>query len=105
MRLTAARTFGLGVAVAALAVSGCSRKGGREDSVVTIKGSDTMVHLCSTWAEDYMKANQGIEVPVPGDVPGRSNEEAPTQLEVPDSRTRLNGILMPGSFHGNGCWL
>jgi phosphate transport system substrate-binding protein len=25
-----------------------------------------MVHLCSTWAEEYMKANPGVEVPVTG---------------------------------------
>lgn len=33
---------------------------------VTIKGSDTMVHLVSTWAEEYMKVNKDAEVSVTG---------------------------------------
>lgn len=33
---------------------------------VTVKGSDTMVHLVSTWAEAFMKANPQVEVAVTG---------------------------------------
>lgn len=50
-------------------MSGCSRSD--DDSVaektfITVKGSDTMVHLVSTWAEVFMKENPGIEVSVTG---------------------------------------
>lgn len=33
---------------------------------ISIKGSDTMVHLTSTWAEVYMKSNPGNDVSVTG---------------------------------------
>ena len=33
---------------------------------VTVKGSDTMVHLASTWAETFMQAHPEIEVAVTG---------------------------------------
>ncbi len=35
-------------------------------SAITIKGSDTMVHLASAWAENYMKAHPGTDVSVTG---------------------------------------
>jgi len=37
-----------------------------ETTSLTIKGSDTMVHLASTWAEEFMKANPNIGVSVTG---------------------------------------
>lgn len=37
-----------------------------EKQYITVKGSDTMVHLASTWAEAYMKANPNAEVSVTG---------------------------------------
>ena len=37
-----------------------------EKTFITIKGSDTMVHLASTWAEEFMKENPDIEVSVTG---------------------------------------
>jgi len=37
-----------------------------DDGYLTIKGSDTMVHLVSTWAEDYMDANPNVEISVTG---------------------------------------
>jgi len=50
--------------------AGCSRKdskkGGSDKTFIQIKGSDTMVHLASTWAEEFMKANQGMELAVTG---------------------------------------
>lgn len=33
---------------------------------VTIKGSDTMVHLVSTWAEDFMDSHEGTDISVTG---------------------------------------
>lgn len=61
------RIRGLLMAIALLAaiqMSGCSRKGGK--GYITIKGSDTMVHLVSSWAEAFMKKNPDIEVSVTG---------------------------------------
>jgi phosphate transport system substrate-binding protein len=37
-----------------------------EKKYLTIKGSDTMVHLVSAWAEDYMKAHPEVEISVTG---------------------------------------
>ncbi len=59
-----------------LVASGCER--GKEKTAaekaeqqkemryLTIKGSDTMVHLASTWAEKYMDAHKGAELSVTG---------------------------------------
>ncbi len=50
-----------------LATASCSRQqdgGGKQQ--ITIKGSDTMVHLASTWAEAFMEANPEVEVSVTG---------------------------------------
>lgn len=50
-------------------ISGCSKReggAGSEQKFITIKGSDTMVHLASNWAETFMKQNPGIEVSVTG---------------------------------------
>jgi phosphate transport system substrate-binding protein len=50
-------------------ISGCSRREGStgsEQRFITIKGSDTMVHLASNWAEIFMKQNPDIEVSVTG---------------------------------------
>lgn len=47
--------------------------GGGQDEVpeeetgsITIKGSDTMVHLVSSWAEQFMNSHEGIDVSVTG---------------------------------------
>ena len=37
-----------------------------EKQAVTIKGSDTMVHLASSWAENFMKANPHVDLAVTG---------------------------------------
>jgi phosphate transport system substrate-binding protein len=37
-----------------------------DKNMVQIKGSDTMVHLASAWAEKFMKNNSGIEISVTG---------------------------------------
>ena len=50
-------------------IGGCSRREsgtGSEQRFITIKGSDTMVHLASSWAETFMKHNTDIEVSVTG---------------------------------------
>ena len=51
------------VALATL-LTGCP--GPSETRAVTIKGSDTMVHVVSTWAETFMRSNPGTEVSVTG---------------------------------------
>ena len=51
-----------------IAISGCSRRGDQVDEgrYVAVKGSDTMVHLVSSWAEAFMEKEQEIEVSVTG---------------------------------------
>ncbi len=50
-----------------LATASCSRQqNGSGKQQITIKGSDTMVHLASTWAEAFMEANPEVEVSVTG---------------------------------------
>ena len=51
------------------ALIGCSKRGdeaGGGQSSITIKGSDTMVHLVSNWAEAFMSKNPDVEVSVTG---------------------------------------
>ena len=51
------------------AIPGCSKRGDQaesEERYITIKGSDTMVHLVSSWAEIFMQENPGTEVSVTG---------------------------------------
>lgn len=53
----------------AMIMSGCSRSNDNsagEKTFITIKGSDTMVQLASTWAEVFMKENPDIAVSVTG---------------------------------------
>jgi phosphate transport system substrate-binding protein len=55
--------------IALILISGCSRREagtGAEQRSITIKGSDTMVHLASSWAETFMMQNSEIEVSVTG---------------------------------------
>ena len=56
------------VVIALTLISGCSRQDDRdsEQRFITIKGSDTMVHLVSSWAEAFMQQNPGTEVSVTG---------------------------------------
>lgn len=51
--------------------NGCGKKdtndsNNNETKYITIKGSDTMVHLVSSWAEAYMKVNPKSDVSVTG---------------------------------------
>ncbi|MDT8301479.1 MAG: PstS family phosphate ABC transporter substrate-binding protein [Sedimentisphaerales bacterium] len=62
-------TLGIVTAMALVLVPGCSRsddQAGSEEVYITVKGSDTMVHLVSSWAEDFMKRDPNIEVSVTG---------------------------------------
>lgn len=57
------------VLAALTAISGCAKQSGQdqdEERYVTIKGSDTMVHLVSNWAESFMRHSPGTEVSVTG---------------------------------------
>ena len=57
----------VGVALAALFATSCGRqRGDRGGQSLTVKGSDTMVHLVGSWAEAFMAANPGVEVSVTG---------------------------------------
>lgn len=61
----------LAVGTVILLIMGCARpQGGRRSNrvpgVLTIKGSDTMVHLVSTWAEVYMERHPEAEISVTG---------------------------------------
>jgi phosphate transport system substrate-binding protein len=57
-----------------LSVSGCGpgspdqakKESKVESAYLAIKGSDTMVHLVSAWAEEFMKLHQGAELSVTG---------------------------------------
>ena len=55
--------------IALMLIFGCSKREsgtGSEQKLITIKGSDTMVHLASSWAETFMMQNPDIEVSVTG---------------------------------------
>ena len=68
------KTIPLAVAViifAGLVGGGCSKReksdqGTAHSGTLTIKGSDTMVHLVTGWAEAYMKAHPNAQVSVTG---------------------------------------
>jgi len=46
---------------------GCKKKDGDvEKTVITVKGSDTMVNLAQKWAEEYMKLHPGVSIQVTG---------------------------------------
>ncbi len=54
-------------AVPALAIiAGSSLVSAQSRTSLTIKGSDTMVHLVSTWAEAFMRTNPDVEISVTG---------------------------------------
>lgn len=45
---------------------GCKKKEEAEKSVITVKGSDTMVNLSQKWAEVYMQNNSDVSIQVTG---------------------------------------
>ena len=62
----------ISVMIFSASIAGCGRPQATNPSsktfknTVTVKGSDTMVHLVATWAENYMKSQPGAEVSVTG---------------------------------------
>ncbi len=54
------------VGIMAAFVFGAGKVVAGDSNYIIIKGSDTMVHLVSTWAEDYMKTNPKAEISVTG---------------------------------------
>lgn len=67
MQLKLAKSWIAGLMVAAIAVlfAGCGEGAGNAENI-TIKGSDTMVHLNSAWAEAYMAQHKEVRVSVDG---------------------------------------
>lgn len=64
-----ASILAVALVITLMLIFGCSkRQGGTgpEQGLITIKGSDTMVHLADNWAETFMKQNPDIEVSVSG---------------------------------------
>lgn len=55
-------------AVVLVVMSGCSKRSGPDDEgrYVIVKGSDTMVHLVSSWAEAFMEKQPDMEISVTG---------------------------------------
>lgn len=45
---------------------GCKKKESVEKTIITVKGSDTMVNLAQKWAEIYMQKNPTISIQVTG---------------------------------------
>ncbi|MFQ5470881.1 MAG: PstS family phosphate ABC transporter substrate-binding protein [Gammaproteobacteria bacterium] len=61
------KILSLSLAAAILLLAGCSKKDrGKSANYLTIKGSDTMVHLASNWAEDYMNQHPDVNISVTG---------------------------------------
>lgn len=58
------------LAVAVIMLISCGKNDGSQQdaqsNTISIKGSDTMVHLVSSWAESFMNAHEGVEVSVTG---------------------------------------
>lgn len=59
------------LAIASLALTGCTRNAetggaGASKNSMTIKGSDTMVHLVTAWAEAYQKKHTDKQISVTG---------------------------------------
>ena len=45
---------------------GCKKKESAEQTVISVKGSDTMVNLAQKWAEVYMQKNPNVSIQVTG---------------------------------------
>lgn len=61
--------LGLSLIMTGLFMTGCSRKNNEDktsNTYLTIKGSDTMVHLASAWAEAFMKSHPEVDLSVTG---------------------------------------
>ncbi len=56
----------LSLFVSIIFISGCKKKDDIQRSVITVKGSDTMVNLAQKWAEIYMQNSPGVSIQVTG---------------------------------------
>src|SRR5690606_22350748 len=45
---------------------GCKKREEAEKTVITVKGSDTMVNLSQKWAEEYMNQNPDVSIQITG---------------------------------------
>ena len=55
------------LAVIPMLIIGCKKKTDQvEQTVITVKGSDTMVNLAQKWAEEYMKLHPEVSIQVTG---------------------------------------
>jgi phosphate transport system substrate-binding protein len=54
------------VFAAGILFGGCKKKEEAEKSVITVKGSDTMVNLSQKWAEVYMQKNPNVSIQITG---------------------------------------
>ncbi|MBK9099910.1 MAG: PstS family phosphate ABC transporter substrate-binding protein [bacterium] len=59
--------FIVAIVIGPLIFIGCKKKeAGKEKTVISIKGSDTMVNLAQKWAEIYMQKNPNVSIQVTG---------------------------------------
>ena len=55
------------LAIIPMLIIGCKKRTDQvEQTVITVKGSDTMVNLSQKWAEEYMKLNPDVSLQVTG---------------------------------------
>ncbi len=54
------------IVVSLLFISGCKKKDDVEKTVLSVKGSDTMVNLSQKWAEVYMQKFSDVSIQVTG---------------------------------------
>jgi len=55
------------IAIIPMLIIGCKKKTDQvEQTVITVKGSDTMVNLSQKWAEEYMKLYPNVSIQVTG---------------------------------------
>ena len=55
------------VAIIPMLIIGCKKRTDQvEQTVITVKGSDTMVNLSQKWAEEYMKLHPDVSIQVTG---------------------------------------
>lgn len=58
----------VGLLVFTLALSGCgpAANPSKDAASISIKGSDTMVHLVTAWSEAYLRSHPGVDISVTG---------------------------------------
>jgi phosphate transport system substrate-binding protein len=101
-------TYFVLVLFSAVIITGCKKKMEADKTVISVKGSDTMVNLAQRWAEEYMKSNQNISVQVTGggsgtgiaallnntvDLANASRELKPDEIKKADSLKIVPNIV------------